>query len=141
MTFCFVLVALFQRQIEGGAQLSLMLQAWPYLILTIAEVLVSTTGLEFAYTQAAASMKSSIMGFFFLTTALGNLLIVTNEWHHPRLKAMMKHAPKLEMWQKISWERVDAEQVMLDSKNPEIFTIFRGFRRCLWPFAALRCLP
>jgi proton-dependent oligopeptide transporter, POT family len=77
MMFCFVLVAWFQRQIEGGAQLSLALQAWPYLILTIAEVLVSTTGLEFAYTQAAASMKSVIMGFFFLTTALGNLLIVT----------------------------------------------------------------
>lgn len=77
MMFCFMLVALYQRQIEGGAQLSLALQAWPYLILTIAEVLVSTTGLEFAYTQAAASMKSFIMGFFLLTTALGNLLIVT----------------------------------------------------------------
>jgi len=77
MTFCFVLVALYQHQIEGSAQLSLALQAWPYLILTIAEVLVSTTGLEFAYTQAAASMKSAIMSFFFLTTALGNLLIVT----------------------------------------------------------------
>ncbi len=77
MTFCFVLVAMFQQQIQNGAQLSLKLQAWPYLILTIAEVLVSTTGLEFAYTQAAASMKSAIMGFFLLTTALGNLLIVT----------------------------------------------------------------
>ena len=77
MMFCFVLVAFYQRQIEGGAKLSLALQAWPYLILTIAEVLVSATGLEFAYTQAAASMKSAIMGFFLLTTALGNLLIVT----------------------------------------------------------------
>lgn len=77
MMFCFVLVALYQRQLEHGTQLSLAVQAWPYLILTIAEVLVSTTGLEFAYTQAAASMKSAIMGFFLLTTALGNLLIVT----------------------------------------------------------------
>jgi POT family proton-dependent oligopeptide transporter len=77
MMFCFMLVALYQRQLEDGTQLSLALQAWPYLILTIAEVLVSTTGLEFAYTQAAASMKSAIMGFFLLTTALGNLLIVT----------------------------------------------------------------
>ena len=71
MMFCFVLVALYQRQLEHGTQLSLAVQAWPYLILTIAEVLVSTTGLEFAYTQAAASMKSAIMGFFLLTTALG----------------------------------------------------------------------
>lgn len=77
MMFCFVLVALYQQQLEHGTQLSLAVQAWPYLILTIAEVLVSATGLEFAYTQAAASMKSAIMGFFLLTTALGNLLIVT----------------------------------------------------------------
>lgn len=77
MTFCFVLVAMYQQQLEGGATLSLALQAWPYLILTTAEILVSTTGLEFAYTQAAASMKSTIMSFFLLTTAVGNLLIVT----------------------------------------------------------------
>ena len=77
MTFCFVLVALYQKQIEQGQTLSLALQAWPYLILTTAEILVSTTGLEFAYTQAAPSMKSSVMSFFLLTTALGNLLIVT----------------------------------------------------------------
>ena len=76
-TFCFVWVGFFQKRIEHGETLSLALQTWPYIILTACEVLVSATALEFAYTQAAASMKSSIMGFFLLTTALGNLLIVT----------------------------------------------------------------
>jgi POT family proton-dependent oligopeptide transporter len=47
----------------------------PYLILTTAEVLISTTGLEFAFTQAAAEMKSTIMSFWLLTVAIGNLFV------------------------------------------------------------------
>jgi len=74
--FSFVWVGFYQNQLEHGAKLSLALQTWPYIVLTACEVLVSTTALEFAYTQAAASMKSFIMGFFLLTTALGDLLIV-----------------------------------------------------------------
>lgn len=50
---------------------------------------------------------------------LGHLLIVSNEWHHPRLKAMIEHAPKLEMWRNLEWEQVNAEQVMLESGNSE----------------------
>ena len=73
----FVLIGLFQDRMENGATLSLALQTWPYVILTTSEVLVSTTGLEFAYTQAAASMKSSVMSFWLVTTAIGNLLIAT----------------------------------------------------------------
>jgi proton-dependent oligopeptide transporter, POT family len=76
-TFCFVWVGMFQKRIEHGETLHLALQTWPYIILTACEVLVSATALEFAYTQAAPSMKSSIMSFFLLTTAVGNLLIVT----------------------------------------------------------------
>lgn len=76
-TFCFVWVGFFQKRIEHGETLDLALQTWPYIILTACEVLVSATALEFAYTQAAPSMKSSIMSFFLLTTAVGNLLIVT----------------------------------------------------------------
>ncbi len=44
-----------------------------YVLLTVAEVLVSVTGLEFSYTQAPRSMRSTIMSIWFLTTALGNL--------------------------------------------------------------------
>jgi proton-dependent oligopeptide transporter, POT family len=44
-----------------------------YVILTAAEVMVSITSLEFAYTQAPKKMKSFIMGIYFLGVSLGNL--------------------------------------------------------------------
>ena len=44
-------------------------------MLTAAEVLISTTGLEFAFREAAAEMKSTIMSFWLLTVAFGNLLV------------------------------------------------------------------
>jgi POT family proton-dependent oligopeptide transporter len=72
----YVAVAWLQRRVEGGEQLSIVWQAWPYLILTTAEVLISTTGLEFAFREAAPSMKSTIMGFWYLAVALGNLLVM-----------------------------------------------------------------
>jgi len=71
----YVIVALLQKQIEAGAQISVAWQTLPYIVLTTAEVLVSTTGLEFAFTQAAPSMKSTIMSFWLLTVAFGNLLV------------------------------------------------------------------
>jgi len=73
----YILVGWLQYQIEAGHSLSLAWQSVPYVILTTAEVLVSTTGLEFAYTQAAPSMKSMIMSFWLLTVAIGNLLVTT----------------------------------------------------------------
>ena len=71
----YVVVAWIQQRIAGGEKLSVLWQALPYVILTTAEVLVSTTGLEFAYTQAAKSMKSIIMSFWLLTVAAGNGLV------------------------------------------------------------------
>jgi POT family proton-dependent oligopeptide transporter len=73
----YVVVGWLQQRIEAGAAVSLAWQAAPYLILTTGEVLVSTTGLEFAYTQAAPSMKSTIMSFWLLTVAFGSLLVTT----------------------------------------------------------------
>lgn len=46
-----------------------------YLLLTTAEVMVSITGLEFAYTQAPVRMKSTIMGVWLLVISLGNVLV------------------------------------------------------------------
>ena len=48
-------------------------QLLAYLVLTAAEVMVSITSLEFAYTQAPRRMKSFIMGVYFLGVSLGNL--------------------------------------------------------------------
>lgn len=73
--FSFVIVAWLQQRIDVGQQLSILWQLIPYIIITIAEVLFSTTGLEFAFREAAPSMKSTIMGFWNLTVAFGNLLV------------------------------------------------------------------
>ena len=72
----FLVVALLQARLEAGAQLSVLWQTVPYLILTAAEVLLSTTGLEFAFREAAPEMKSIIMSFWFLTIAFGDLFVV-----------------------------------------------------------------
>lgn len=71
----YVIVAALQQRLEAGAQLSVAWQILPYLVLTTAEVLVSTTGLEFAFREAAAEMKSLIMSFWLLTVTAGNLLV------------------------------------------------------------------
>lgn len=43
--------------------------------MTTSEVLISVTGLEFAYTQAPRAMKSTIMGFWLLGVTFGNVLV------------------------------------------------------------------
>jgi POT family proton-dependent oligopeptide transporter len=42
--------------------------------MVIAEILISVTGLQFAYSQAPAAMKSVIASLWFLTNAAGNLI-------------------------------------------------------------------
>lgn len=73
----FVAVAMIQAAIDhqGAGKVNILWQSVPYVIITISEVLVSVTGLEFAYSQAPKRMKSTIMGFWLLTVAIGNLLV------------------------------------------------------------------
>ncbi|ANB17397.1 oligopeptide:H+ symporter [Dokdonella koreensis] len=66
----------FQLAIDGGDPLSILWQVLPYALLTFGEVLVSATGLEFAYSQAPAAMKGVIMSFWNLTTTIGNLWVL-----------------------------------------------------------------
>jgi proton-dependent oligopeptide transporter, POT family len=73
--FSYVIVGWLQQRIEAGEQLSVAWQVLPYVFLTTGEVLISATGLEFAFTQAAAEMKSTIMSFWLLTVAVGNALV------------------------------------------------------------------
>lgn len=77
--FSFVLVALLQQRVDqlalAGEKISVLWQVWPYIVLTAAEVLVSTTGLEFAFREAALEMKSLIMSFWLLTVSVGNLFV------------------------------------------------------------------
>jgi POT family proton-dependent oligopeptide transporter len=69
----FVLVALIEQRIDAGQRLSVLWQTWPYLVLTAGEVLVSNTGIEFAFREAPATMRSTLMSFWLLTVAVGNL--------------------------------------------------------------------
>lgn len=73
----FVAVALLQARIDdiGEGAIPILWQLIPYLLITLSEVLVSITGLEFAYSQAPKRMKSTVMGFWLLTVALGNALV------------------------------------------------------------------
>lgn len=70
----FVFMAWNQYRMDAGSILNVANQILPYWALTTAEILISITGLEFAYTQAPRTVKSTIMGLWFLSVSLGNLL-------------------------------------------------------------------
>ncbi|MES2261514.1 MAG: oligopeptide:H+ symporter [Pseudomonadota bacterium] len=65
-----------QVTMDAGTPMSILWQLLPYAILTLGEVLVSATGLEFAYSQAPPSMKGSIMSFWTLAVTVGNLWVL-----------------------------------------------------------------
>ncbi|MFM8485054.1 MAG: MFS transporter, partial [Bacteroidota bacterium] len=57
----FVIVAIIQGWIDAGQVPNISWQILAFVVLTAGEVLISITGLEYAYTQAPPSMKSTIM--------------------------------------------------------------------------------
>ncbi len=69
-------VAWLQARLDGGEQLSILWQSLPYFLLTISEILVSTTGLEYAYTAAGKNMKSTVLSFWYISSTLGNALVI-----------------------------------------------------------------
>ncbi len=81
----FVWAAGVQMVLDGGGRPHVLWQVPAYLLMAVAEVLVSVTALEFAYTQAPVSMKSVIMSLWYLTISGGSLLTATvaklNKFH------------------------------------------------------------
>jgi POT family proton-dependent oligopeptide transporter len=71
----FVLCAWLQSRIQAGESLSLTWQLLPYTVLELGEVLVSATGLEFAYGHAPERYRGLVMSLWLLCTALGNFLV------------------------------------------------------------------
>jgi POT family proton-dependent oligopeptide transporter len=71
-----IVVGGFQLAIDGGSRFSIVTQVLPYALLTFGEVLVSATGLEFAYSQAPLKMKGAIMAFWSLSVTVGNLWVL-----------------------------------------------------------------
>lgn len=74
--FAWIAAGGIQLALDGGNKLDIMWQLLPYVLLTFGEVLVSATGLEFAYSQAPFAMKGVIMSFWNLTTTIGNLWVL-----------------------------------------------------------------
>lgn len=68
----FLLVAIIQKWIDGGAKPNIIWQVYAFLILTAGETLVSPTHLEFSYTQGPVKMKSLIMCTYLIAISLGN---------------------------------------------------------------------
>jgi POT family proton-dependent oligopeptide transporter len=71
-----VVIGTIQVAMDAGTPTSMAWQILPYAILTLGEVLVSATGLEFAYSQAPAAMKGIIMAFWSLAVTVGNLWVL-----------------------------------------------------------------
>jgi POT family proton-dependent oligopeptide transporter len=69
----FVIIALLQTKIDNGLHPSVWWQILAYIVLSAGEILVSITGLEYAYTQAPKSMKSTMNAIWLLTVTVGNL--------------------------------------------------------------------
>src|SRR2546430_13325860 len=70
--FSFIVIVWIQSQIDQGLRPSINWQLLAYVILTLGEAMVSITGLEFSYTQAPNSMKSSVMALWLLAVSAGN---------------------------------------------------------------------
>lgn len=77
----FVICGALQNSVDaslaaGTPTISVWWMALPYFVLTLGEVLFSATGLEFAFSQAPAAMRSTITSLWNLTTTVGNFLVV-----------------------------------------------------------------
>jgi len=57
-------------------ELSILWQIPQYFVISVAEILFSITGYEFAYSQAPNSMKSVVFALYLLTDAVGNVIIL-----------------------------------------------------------------
>ena len=69
----FLIAAKIESFIVKGNTPTIWWQVLSYAFLTTAEVMVSITSLEFAYTQAPKRLKSLIMATYYLTVTAGNL--------------------------------------------------------------------
>ena len=69
----FLIVGLIQVRIDAGETPHILWQIIAFVVLTAAEVMVSVTHLEFAYTQAPKKLKSLVMCTYLGAVALGNV--------------------------------------------------------------------
>ncbi len=89
--FAYLITAQIEIWIDAGENPNIVWQLIAYVILTAAEVLISITALEFAYTQAPKALKSMVMALALLSVSLGNLftsafnIVIQDAEGHSRL--------------------------------------------------------
>jgi POT family proton-dependent oligopeptide transporter len=71
----FLIIAMLQTKIDAGLKPSVWWQILAYFLLSVGEILVSITGLEYAYTQSPKYMKSTMNAIWLLTVSLGNVFV------------------------------------------------------------------
>ena len=76
----FMVSAWIETQIGAGLQPNIGWQLPAYALLSAAEVMVSITALEFAYTQSPRHMKSIVMALYLLSVSAGNLFTALVHW-------------------------------------------------------------
>jgi POT family proton-dependent oligopeptide transporter len=77
----FLISAYIEMRIGAGDRVNIGWQLFAFAVLTLAEVLVYGTGLEFFYAQAPNRMKSFVMALFLFSVSLGNLFTsLVNVW-------------------------------------------------------------
>lgn len=75
-TFSFIICGFLQHGIDTHSHntISVVWQLPQIITLTIAEILLSVTGLEFAYLHSPETLKTTVMALYLLTAAVGNLM-------------------------------------------------------------------
>ncbi len=69
----FLVTAWCESRIQSGVTPHIAWQLLAYLMLTVAEMMVAITCMEYSYTQAPKRMKSLVMSLFYLSISMGNL--------------------------------------------------------------------
>jgi POT family proton-dependent oligopeptide transporter len=76
----FAICGLVQARMDHGQTMSILWQLAAYVVLEVGEVLLSATGLEFAFEQAPARLKSVVTSLWLMTIAVGHFMVaVFNE--------------------------------------------------------------
>ena len=72
----FMIIAWTQEKMDNGISVSIGWQMLAYVIITISEIFVSVSVLEFSYTQAPNALKSIVSSISLFTVALGQIIVM-----------------------------------------------------------------
>lgn len=71
---CMAMMSMAGYSTDGGSKISVGWEMWAYVVVTMAELCISSVGLEMAYAESPKHMKSRVTAAFLFTVFLGNSL-------------------------------------------------------------------